>query len=689
MRPRAPLRTRRLLPLLLLLFAPALGFTCGTEGGVELDANEWILLGAAAVDVTPPLAGSAPNPAACAGASAHTGPHLLSLEEPYTDANGNGRYDLGEPFLDCPTPRANGGTRPPDGRWNGHYLGGGDCCDRLPTAVLDPLWARTIVVSDGRKTVSLTSVDNEGVFKEIWDAVRAKVRADGVTGLDEMLFSSTHDESAPDTIGINGPTQLVSGVNPYYVEFLIERTARSIEQAFAAQQPATLRHAMVRPDDLVPCLSSYPYSPDEQIGVMQASDLRGRAIATLVDYGIHAEELGFSADAENRLHISSDWHHFARLALEARFGGMAMTVAGAMGSVEMPQVYPGPRDLTPVPYHVVPGCRTIYATDATAVPYGYSLSTRARGERIASWAAQAIERSGERSRTTVVDARRTTLLVPLDNALFKLGATFGVIPEKTAYFRGRPLTRDATGAITPFQIPDAFETDVAWLRIGDGEYVSIPGEIFPYTLARDFGGPADQAMPNGAPPPPWVLARMSQPWRFVIGLGEDMIGYLFPSTNAVGIPTSLDTQNEDRFGCRHILDAEAVGFVAGDLVADAAASLLAPPSSQDEIVVGRYLWSDGTLHRSPLGEGGRHCRGPGAAFVSAPGGGAVGVWILPPGATSFDGREERIRVGGDGPWRWMSLRGRPEARPSTQTRGITHADGRRVWLDVFPDVPTP
>src|SRR5436309_9314968 len=170
------------------------------------------VVGAAAVDITPPLAATAPsNPANCDASGLYDGPHLFSLEEPYQDTNGNGRYDAGdptaqppvppEPFLDCPTPTANGGMRPPDGRWDGIYLDGGSGHNRIPTEVLDPIWSRTIVVSNGVKTISVTVADQEGVFKEIWDLVRQKVRADGVA-LDEMFMSSTHDESAPDTIGI-------------------------------------------------------------------------------------------------------------------------------------------------------------------------------------------------------------------------------------------------------------------------------------------------------------------------------------------------------------------------------------------------------------------------------------------------------------------------------------------------------
>lgn len=633
-----------------------------------------VRVGAAAVDVTPPLASAGtPNPAACAGASAFHGPHLLSLEEPYTDTNGNGHYDVGEPFLDCPTPRADGTPAPPDGRWDGIYLGGGDCCDRQPTAVLDPIWARTIVVSSRGKTIALTSVDNEGVFKEIWDRVRAKVATDGVRGLD-MTFTSTHDESAPDTIGISGPNETTSGSDPFYVEYLIARTALSIEQAATRLRPATLRFGQIRPDDMTTCWSSYPFYADEQVGVMQARDLRGRPIVTLVNYGIHAEELGFSTDAQDRLHLSSDWHNFARRALEARYGGMAMTVAGSVGSVEMPQVYPTARDLTPVGVYSSQGnggCRTIYRTDTTRVPYGYLLSTKARGERIATWAERALDQ-GAYSHTGVVDVRRKSFFVHLDNALFALGSAIGVINGKDSYLNGTKLDRAPNGA-TIGGVGNEFLTDVAWLRIGDGEFVTGPGEVFPFTYARDFSGPDDLAVPGTAPVPNWIMAEMSQPWRFVVGLGDDMIGYIFPATNAVGVPTSLNVPDDhDRFGCAHSDDSEAASASAGDVVTAQLASLFPTPPVDARIATGRYVWRDGTLHRSPLGDGGQACTGPGNVFHPAPGGSAVAV-RTGSGTIHVDGRE----------WRWMDLRGRPEAHASTQTRGVIDEHGHRLWIDVF------
>jgi hypothetical protein len=662
--------------------SPAVGAT-SRRGTKPSSADAVFDVGAAAVDVTPPLASSgAPNPAAACATPAqlaqYDGPHLLSLEEPYIDSNHNGVWDSGEPFIDCPTPLANGGTAPPDGRWDGIMLGGGDGGPREPTAVLDELWARTIVVRSGHTTVSLTSVDNEGVFEEIWDQVRAKVHADGVNSIGNMLFSSTHDESAPDTIGISGPNLFASGVDPFYVQFLVDQTAKSIEQAAARLQPAHLRYGMIHPDNLVTCWSSYPFVADEDIGALQAHAVHGKkVIFTLANYGIHAEELGFSSNSQDALHLSSDWHNFARKALEAEYGGMAITVAGAVGSVEMPQVYPAARSYEPVGVYSSTGnggCRTIYVTDSTAVPYGYTLSTEARGEQVAYWTEQALLQGADSTRGGI-DIATKRFFVPLDNALFGIASQIGVIAGKTAYLNGVVVPRDATGAEIGGP-GNEFQSDVFWLRIGDGGFASAPGELFPYTYIHSSAGPDDEATPDPTwSPPPWIMAMMNTRWRFVVGLADDMIGYMFPRTNAVGVPSTSDLNppDVDRFGCGHSDDGEAAAVGAGDLVANEVASLM--PAPRDQIVVGRYVWPDGTLHRSPIGEGGQACSGPGNTFVPAPGNGAVAVQI----------GTHRMKVDGHH-LRWMDATGQPQSGPSTQTRGVIDRAGHRWWIDVFPDV---
>jgi hypothetical protein len=661
-------------------------------------------VGAAAADITPPLAATAPsNPANCDLTGTYDGPHLFSLEEPYIDTNGNGVYDAGdptdpnspppEPFVDCPVPTANGGMRPPDGRWDGIYLDGGSGQNRIPTAVLDPIWARSIVIGNGEKTISITVADQEGVFKEIWDLVRQKVVADGVV-LDEMFMSSTHDESAPDTIGIGGPSQVVSGVDPFYVEFMVAQAAQSIEQAAASMRPATIRFGQIHPDDLIPCWSSYPFVADETVGAMQAVDSNGAAIATLANYGIHAEELGFSDDSQDRLHLSSDWHHFARLALEEHYGGIAITMAGAVGSVEMPKVFDTMRSFVPVDTHSVPGnggCRTIYDTSGTFAPYGYLLSNEARGERVALWAERALD-AGARSHSKTIEFARQALFLPLDNVLFQFAGIFGVFTYKPVYVNGVQAPQSANGSEQGNQL----KTEVAWYRIGDAAFVTTPGEIFPFTYVHDHGGPDDLAHPEFGPVHGWVMASLGDArWRFIEGLGEDMAGYIFPRSNAVDVPTSANLANDpgdvDRFGCGHSDDGEAAAEAAGDILNDAILAIL-PPSRLDRIQVGRWVWSDGTLHRSPVGDGRHGCDDANKVFTPAPDGGAVGVWVLPPGVTDFEkgvGKVYLLRDSALGPSHrgvgFLDLNGQPEAGPSTQTRGVQRGKKHRIWVDVFPD----
>ena len=106
------------------------------------------------------------------------------------------------------------------------------------------------------------------------------------------------------------------------------------------------------------------------------------------------------------------------------------------------------------------------------------------------------------------------------------------------------------------------------------------------------------------------MSRLSQPYRFVEGLGEDMVGYLFPKTNAVGVPRSLDGADDtDRFGCGHSDDGEAAADDAGGIVARHLAALLPATPRLDRA---RPLRVD-RRHPAPqpARQGGQACTGAG------------------------------------------------------------------------------
>src|SRR5579862_529574 len=113
-------------------------------------------VGAAVQSITPPSFGAVPggDPANCKHSPIYDGARQFAFEEPYIDLQHDGHYDPGDPFVDC-----NG-----NGRWDGNLLGGGGNTPRFYDHVADPVGARAMVVSNGRQTVAVEVVDQEGLF---------------------------------------------------------------------------------------------------------------------------------------------------------------------------------------------------------------------------------------------------------------------------------------------------------------------------------------------------------------------------------------------------------------------------------------------------------------------------------------------------------------------------------------------
>ena len=87
-----------------------------------------------------------------------------------------------------------------------------------------------------------------------------------------------------------------SGVDDYWMSYAIQKAAQAIVDAYRARQSATIRYAeTTQPANFLTCWSSYPYVRASRIPILQAVSTSGAVIATLFDYGIHAETLGLVA----------------------------------------------------------------------------------------------------------------------------------------------------------------------------------------------------------------------------------------------------------------------------------------------------------------------------------------------------------------------------------------------------------
>jgi hypothetical protein len=664
-------------------------------------------IGAAVADFSPPARGHAPggDPADCDPTGQASGPRPFAFTEPYQDVFGDGHYRgpvdatslipgtnfppqppsspqsaPGDPYLDCNH----------NGRWEGNLLGGGSDTPRFYTKVADPVTARAMVAANARQVIAVEVVDQEGLFNVYQQQIRDKVAADGYK-LTGVYISATHDESAPDTLGLGGVNPTTSGVNDYFLPYFVARSAQAIEQAYNAMRPATIRYTEVlEPPNVRQCWSSYPFVDDQHMPVLQAVGTDGRPIVTLASVSQHAETLGFNGHTpvldDQKTWVTGDWPYFFRSALEQHYGGVAIEMAGSVGSVESPEVYPSPLSRRPQEFlsasHPA-GCRTLFdvtgqpdAKDLDGkehVPLGYNGETQAFGQLMAGPIIQALD-SGSYfpSVTNDVWGERANVCVPLDNALFTAGATAGVFAHRPGY--SGDCSQQFPVAPNGSTSGQAVQSQVAAFRIGDGEFISIPGEVFPFTFLRGFMGRGDMPDNGTAPLPPWLLPHLHTPFRFIDGLGEDLLGYIFPQGNAVGIPTksNLNPGADDTFGCHHSDDSEAASASTADIIGQGLLPILDRHGGPAETIAkGLYLFPDGTQTRDPLGNPAElKCNRDTTFHPAAP---ATAVELA-------DGTVVRPRA-------WMSLSGLPQTAPDRDTRGYFDRAGNRVWLDVYPVEP--
>lgn len=650
-------------------------------------------VGAARTSVTPPTYAPSQDAAAFpnCNTSTYDGPRQFAFEEPYTDSDSSGEFNYGkggealvpEPFCDA---NANG-------RWDGIYLSGG--VDHLARDVHDPIDARALAIRGGGRTVVVVSVVAQGIFKDYIDLARQEAKAMR-PGITDVVVSANHNESSPDTIGIygappvpddvpvlGGAVGLHSGIDDYYMSFLVNRIAVAAAHAFDRLRPATLRAASVRlpPNVQVELSKNFPTTNDAgraaaidpKLRVLQARDPAGRPIATVMNLAAHNQEIGHSSNDALHDDLSSDWPGYFTRRLEREVGGgMGMFLVGDNGSEEDPQTVPAaPAD----PQHDCPdGC---YA------------QAQATGNALAIDAADALA-GAQPLRPGHVTSVRRDLFVPLENNLFAGAAALGLFGPRQLYTNGQPTGHAGEDLLT----------EVGLVTVGpELQILANPGEAFPALMVGSPWGVENAGCPE-RPNPPVPTWRMRAGFRLQAGLADDMIGYEIPAWAFSSLPGAFDYQgspatcvndadDHDPAGHRHKLETEGAGPTASNLVASTLADLVnRHPDPTARVRRGRYLFSDGAVSRRP-----RRPKSSGAGGERA-----VAVWLAPPGAAALEPGQGRIialrrvtSIGSldvDAHGRFIDFDGLPQRTSDIATRGmLTGPAGdprRRFYLDLYP-----
>ncbi|MCC6672868.1 MAG: hypothetical protein IT458_17525 [Planctomycetes bacterium] len=329
--------------------------------------------------------------------------------------------------------------------------------NRVSTAVHSLLGVRAFVLRQGGMKVAIVGIDNLGLQREDADWVKS-----GIAGYANgcVFLCSSHSHHAPDLVGMWGFYLLSSGRDRDYLALVRARVAEAVAAAERAARPATLW----RGEGRVPARGVIKNSErkevfDRRVTVLQARDARsGEPFAALLHVACHPEVLRSRHDV-----ISSDFVGDWVAHWRAAGNGQAVFVNGALGAMVTPFGDPyGPEGVHPMVQRLAKACDEALAEAREVV----------------------VDR---------IEVRRADVFLPLTSPGLTLGRLTLAVP--------RPVYRDNV------------RSTVGWLRLGDLEIVTVPGEMEPGLAARIR-----------------LLAR--NPDLLVFGLVDDEVGYLMSERDA-------------------------------------------------------------------------------------------------------------------------------------------------------------
>jgi len=456
--------------------------------------------------------------------------------EEFTDTDGNGRWDQGEPFVDDPVNTAlDPGSAE---KYDGIFLAGfGN--DRIASGCHDDLWARVIVLQGPTKKVALVSVDFVGelLHGKYYGFSYARDLVDPALGLDAIVFSSTHVHEAPDTIGLWGVSEFSDGKFPRYLQFVDRQVARAIDAAAApgALRPATVVAARTDPSAAaelrglqVRTRCRPPFFFDDEVRALQFIGDDHETIATLINWNTHPESL-----EDQNTEVSSDFVGYIRQRVEAALGGTAVYFTGDLGAVEIV----GDTCVGGADPHNADGSNPFDRRD----DLGFG-RTQQLGELVGDAVIAALH-GGESLDVAQLDVASTSYYVAGSNATLSFANTIGLLDLDAEAF---DVAHCPAG--TSLCVP--VEQHSVTLSNGAGrpsvQLVTAPGELFPelfYGVAQHHRTDCPAA-DTGAPYEPSIRNAMTAPYRLLIGLSPDEFGYIVPGYDFYP-PPSLGDEASD------------------------------------------------------------------------------------------------------------------------------------------------
>lgn len=371
--------------------------------------------------------------------------------------------------------------------------------NRKATKVHDPITARAVVMADGDEKIALVSVDVVGLFLPVIERVREKL-----PGFKYVLVSATHNHEGPDTLGLWGASPVQSGIDPDYLKRVEAGCVDAVKAADKTRKPAIVRIGSARDADLLNDNRKPIVKHDELVALQFLEPKTDKPLGVLVQWNNHPEAL-----ASKNTEISADFIYYTvkylRESQKCPVAYFTGTVGGLMTTLGLP----------------VKDAKGKELQDGT-----FEKADR-YGELVAKLAEKALKDATPIT-LTPFDVRTRELLIPVDNNVYRLAYSFGVLSRDMYKWDGDPTpkkfetTKDVSKAV-------AVKTEIGYIKLGALEVAAIPGEIYPELVLNKVQDPADAGadFPD-APIEPAIYDQLRSKHRMLIGLANDELGYFVP-----------------------------------------------------------------------------------------------------------------------------------------------------------------
>ena len=442
----------------------------------------------------------------------------------------------------------------PDLQINKVYLAGFGH-NRIATAVHDDLYVRCLALEAGDQTFAMCSADLIGLFYDDVLKIRAEVKSQAPE-ISHLIVASTHVHEGPDTLGLWGPTPLQTGIDSNYLDWLDSQIAATAVKAARSAQPAWMQFAS-DDDPLLEKLQAVDRPPlvkDPHMLVVRITRAdTGDPIAVLVNWSDHPETLG-----RENTEVTADYAHWLCQYAEDRLGGTAIFFNGSIGKVSTLGEQVGVTDP---------------ATGAPAEDRSWK-----KAELIGTTLGQLAERDLRSGLVRQVDSfivRKSVLFVPLENDRFRLAEATGVFSGRKPLYTAGKLDRSTVKKVIPdvgeveFPTGRDIQTEVDYIELRCrghvvAQIVTVPGEIYPELTVGGITRYPGADFPS-APFEPTLRAHLKSPYQFIIGLGNDELGYLIPKAEWDEKPPWLLNSPQRWYGEINSVGPDAAGVVLREL----------------------------------------------------------------------------------------------------------------------------